>query len=457
MQSQSQNQLHRKRTQLWSSDKEKELQIKFLFGMMSARKADLATALTIVRSEDFDYHLRPVFDVLYERLSEGKDVSWEAMLSEEPKQVLIGVFSSKAEVLHYVSEGYLSAQLPEKSLLVREAAIRRNLIQTMQNRIMELEAGLDVFDTMSCIEREVADMYPTDVRGGLVDVGTLLYKEIERALMPQDEKESGYIRTGFRSIDALTFGFMPGEFIFIGARPGMGKTGFGISLSINLAKGNVPHVFFSVEMTKEQIVRRYLSQVTGIPVTDLAYNQISVAGQELFEAKNKSFIKLNSMLSLDDSSGATTEYIRQRVKQLIAEKGIKFVIVDYLQKMTPLGKHGNREQEISQISGGLARIAKDCNIPVLAFGQLNREVERRTDKRPTLSDIRDSGSVEQDAHRVGFLYRPEKYEIETTDDGISTAGLAELDWQKTRDGATGVCRLRFDDQLTRFGDYVHSF
>jgi len=424
---------------------------------MQAKPDDITKALAVLREEDFDDACRPLWSLITERFEKGLDIGLTALLDTDPKNTLMEIYQSKATITLMYGQGYLSATLFHKALYVRELSIKRHLVQTLTGHVMGLEAGNDVFDSMSSIEQDVAALYPADVRGGLVDVGTIVLSEIDKASLSRQEKEKGYIRTGFYEIDERIGGYMPGEFIVIGARPGMGKTGFGVSSSINLSRDGVPHAFFSVEMTKEQIGRRYVSQLAGIPVTRLAYATLTDAERQRMEDVAPNFIELNKYLQLDDASDATVTYIRNRTKQLIGDHGIKMIIVDYLQKMPTTGKTNSREQEVSALSGGLAKIAKDCNIVVMAFVQLNRGVEGRPDKRPSLADIRDSGSVEQDAHRVGFIYRPSYYGIEDMGDGTPSKGRAEIDWQKTRDGATGICRLAFDDELTRFRDLYEGF
>jgi replicative DNA helicase len=203
-------------------------------------------------------------------------------------------------------------------------------------------------------------------------------------------------------------------------------------------------------MTKEQLTRRYISQITGVPVTTLSFGELNERQRDAVENSTDMIVRLNSLLSIDDSSDATPTYIRNRTKQLVAERGIKMIIVDYLQKLPSGNKFQSREQEVSYLSGQLAKIAKDCNIVVMAFVQLNRTVESRTDKRPSLADIRDSGSVEQDAHKVAFIYRPEYYQLDAFENGEPAAGKSDIDWQKNRDGSVGRCTLCFDDKLTRF-------
>jgi replicative DNA helicase len=422
----------------WTSDSARNAARALLFGFTLGRAEDISKALAVVSGEHFPEDLRPIYEVIVERFEQGKSIEVRHLIDEEPR--FNQCFLSRADIAIAESEAEMSSLLFHKALYVREQYIKDSMVTMMSDKVMRLEAGEDVFDIMLETEQEVASLYPTDIQGGLVDVGTIVFNEINNAFMPREEKEKLYLKSGFESVDDRIKGFMPGEFVIIGARPGMGKTGFGVSLSLNLVRQNVPHAFFEVEMTKEQLTRRYISQLTGVPVTTLSFGDMNKV------------LRLNSLLSIDDSSEATPTYIRNRTKQLIAERGIKLVIVDYLQKLPSGGKFQSREQEVSYLSGQLAKLAKDCNIVVVAFVQLNRTVEGRQDKRPSLADIRDSGSVEQDAHKVAFLYRPEYYNVLEFENGEDAAGMAELDWQKNRDGNIGKCRMCFDDKLTRFRD-----
>lgn len=409
---------------------------------------DVAKAMAVVKPEHVPEDYRPIYEAIVERMEKGEPVDIKILIDEEPR--VTACFESKADVLEAAATAEISALLFQRACYVREQYIKDSMQLLLTDYNMKLEVGEDVFDTMKALEQEVGSLYPTDIQGGLVDVGEIVMNEIGNAFMPRDVKDKLYMRTGFREIDERIKGFMPGEFVVIGARPGMGKTGFGVSLSLNLVKQGIPHAFFEVEMTKEQLTRRYISQITGVPVTTLSFGELNERQRDAVENSTDMIVRLNSLLSIDDSSDATPTYIRNRTKQLVAERGIKMIIVDYLQKLPSGNKFQSREQEVSYLSGQLAKIAKDCNIVVMAFVQLNRTVESRTDKRPSLADIRDSGSVEQDAHKVAFIYRPEYYQLDAFENGEPAAGKSDIDWQKNRDGSVGRCTLCFDDKLTRF-------
>lgn len=441
---------HQKSSRPWTSDSARNAARALLFGFTVGRAEDISKALAVVSGEHFPEELRPIYEVIVDRFEQGKSIEVKHLIDEEPR--FNQCFLTRAEIAIAESEAELSSLLFHRALYVREQYIKDSMVTMMSDKVMRLEAGEDVFDIMLETEQEVASLYPADIQGGLVDVGTIVFNEINNAFMPREEKEKLYLKSGFESIDERIKGFMPGEFVIIGARPGMGKTGFGVSLSLNLVRQNVPHAFFEVEMTKEQLTRRYISQLTGVPVTTLSFGDMNPRQREAVEGSYNKVIRLNSLLSIDDSSEATPIYIRNRTKQLIAERGIKLVIVDYLQKLPSGGKFQSREQEVSYLSGQLAKLAKDCNIVVVAFVQLNRTVEGRQDKRPSLADIRDSGSIEQDAHKVAFLYRPEYYNVLQFENGEDATGMAEIDWQKNRDGNIGRSRMCFDDKLTRFRD-----
>lgn len=434
----------------WTSESARNAARAVLFGLTIGRADDVAKAMAVLSGEHFPEDMRPIYDIIKRRIEAGKSIEVRHLIDEEIDFNLC--FKSRADIAIAESEAELSSLLFERALYVREQYIKNSMVTMMSEQIMKLEGGEDVFDIMMATEQEIGALYPTDIQGGLVDVGTIVMSEINNAFMNRTEKEGLYLKTGFADIDAKINGFMPGEFVIVGARPGMGKTGFGVSLSLNLVRKGIPHAFFEVEMTKEQLTRRYISQLTGVPVTTLSFGEMSPKQREAVEGSFNKVIRLNSLLSIDDSSEATPIYIRNRTKQLIAERGIKLIIVDYLQKLPSGNKFSSREQEVSYLSGQLAKLAKDCNIVVVAFVQLNRTVEGRQDKRPSLADIRDSGSVEQDAHKVGFIYRPEYYNIQQFETGEDALGKADIDWQKNRDGSIGRCTLCFDDKLTRFRD-----
>jgi replicative DNA helicase len=263
-----------------------------------------------------------------------------------------------------------------------------------------------------------------------------------------DKKEAiTGVPTGFKELDNLTSGFQPGDLIIIGGRPGMGKTSFALNIAQHTAiHMRVPVAVFSLEMSKEQLVMRMLCSESMV---DSSRVRKGFIGREDWPKLTNAAGRLaDAPIFIDDSSAVTVLEIRAKARRLKKEHGgLSLIVVDYLQLMRSRGNFERREQEISDISRSLKGLAKELKVPVVALSQLNRSVESRQDKIPSLADLRESGAIEQDADLIMFLYRAELYNKQ------ATKGLAELHVAKHRSGPTDMIKLSFIASCTRFYDY----
>ncbi|GAB0058631.1 Replicative DNA helicase [Candidatus Magnetaquicoccaceae bacterium FCR-1] len=274
-----------------------------------------------------------------------------------------------------------------------------------------------------------------------------IFERLER-LMSRQDLVTG-VPTGFTDLDRLLSGLQRSDLLILAGRPAMGKTSLVMNMAANAALDHqTPVAVFSLEMSKEQLTTRMLASTARVDaqglrtgrIRDEDYNKLVHAAQDLSRAP----------LFIDDSPDLTIMSLRAKARRLKREQGIRLLIVDYLQLMQADGDMENRVQEISQISRGLKGLAKELDIPVLALSQLSRKVEERPNKRPILSDLRESGSIEQDADIVLFVYREEVYK----ENDPSLAGLAEVIIAKQRNGPTGTARLTFSKQFTRFDNHA---
>ncbi|MBF0165212.1 MAG: replicative DNA helicase [Magnetococcales bacterium] len=287
-------------------------------------------------------------------------------------------------------------------------------------------------------------------RSNYTEIKTILppiFERLER-LMSRQDLVTG-VPTGFTDLDRLLSGLQRSDLLILAGRPAMGKTSLVMNMAANAALDHqAPVAVFSLEMSKEQLTTRMLASTARVDaqglrtgrIRDEDYNKLVHAAQDLSRAP----------LFIDDSPDLTIMSLRAKARRLKREQGIQLLIVDYLQLMQADGDMENRVQEISQISRGLKGLAKELNIPVLALSQLSRKVEERPNKRPILSDLRESGSIEQDADIVLFVYREEVYK----ENDPSLAGLAEVIIAKQRNGPTGTARLTFSKQFTRFDNHA---
>jgi replicative DNA helicase len=254
------------------------------------------------------------------------------------------------------------------------------------------------------------------------------------------------VPTGFHDLDMMTAGFQPSDLVIVAGRPAMGKTSLALNIAVNAAKQTKrPAIVFSLEMSKEQIVRRMLCSEGHVDASKMRNNTLDAQKDwpRLIEAAN---VLSQTEIYVDDSSPMTPIEIRSKSRRLASEKGLSLVIVDYLQLMHSGGRRIDiREQEISEISRTLKALSKELNVPVIALSQLNRGVESRPDKRPMMSDLRESGAIEQDADLILFVYRDEVYHDDTQD-----RGLAEIIIGKQRSGPVGMVKVRFFNQYTLF-------
>ncbi len=256
--------------------------------------------------------------------------------------------------------------------------------------------------------------------------------------------------THFKEIDAEIGGFSPGEFVVLGGRPAMGKTQFLVNLAMNFSR-EIGVLYFSFDLTKETITKRFISCMTHIPMSNLMQQNLS---KEMNEKVQKAATKIHQYkLFLNDTCHNSTDAFRAMCKKHIEENKVKIIFVDYLQLMSSRRFSRNREMEISQISRELKMIANDYNVCVIASSQLSRSVETRGgDKRPMLSDLRESGAIEQDADKVLFIYRPEYYGLTHDEDGESNSNKVEIIVAKNRNGALGNAKLKKDTYCTHFSD-----
>src|SRR6056300_113305 len=354
-----------------------------------------------------------------------------------------------------------SAHIEFHARIILQKFIQRSLIK-ISNEIIEdsYDETKDVFDLLDKAESKLYEVTQGNIKRAAETAQNLVIqakKKIED--ISKREGLSG-VSTGFEKLDKLTSGWQPSDLIIIAARPGMGKTALTLSMARNMAVGqNIPVAFFSLEMSSVQLITRLISSETGLSSEKLRTGKLEKHEWEQLNVKVKDLEK--APLFIDDTPSLSIFDLRAKARRLSSQHGIKLIMIDYLQLMTGGSSHGgNREQEISMISRNLKALAKELNVPVIALSQLSRAVETRGgSKRPLLSDLRESGAIEQDADIVSFIYRPEYYKIEEWDDEqqTPTEGQAELIIAKHRNGGLDNIRLKFIGSLGKFENLDDSF
>lgn len=337
---------------------------------------------------------------------------------------------------------------------LQELAIKREII-TLAAQVEDLAYSpqSDGFEVLNMIQSKM-NILTKGIDNGRTKHISVIMKECFELMTASMHKEGiTGVKTGFSSVDEITGGWQPQDLIIMAGRPGMGKTALVVSMARNMAlMFNQPVALFSLEMSDRQLVNRIIAGETQHSANQL--NRGAIQDYELERILNLTAPLHGCPLYIDDTAGLSIVAFRTKAFRLVAEFGVKCIIVDYLQLMKAETK-GNREQEISEISRTLKMVAKELNIPIIALSQLSRGVESRGgDKRPMLSDLRESGAIEQDADIVTFIYRPEYYNITEDENGNSTRGTAEFIFAKHRSGSLGPVVLKFESKFAKFSDFV---
>ncbi|MFH1068946.1 MAG: replicative DNA helicase [Candidatus Glassbacteria bacterium] len=348
-----------------------------------------------------------------------------------------------------------SANVVFHARIVREKAMLRRLIESCTSIVRESYEPVEDVDRMiDQAEERIFQIQDFRLKEGFAEVKTIIHEIISdlEARSQSGEKMTG-LPSGFRDLDELTVGFQRSDLVVVAGRPSMGKTAFCLNVALSLALGTrehpepVPVAIFSLEMSKSQLVQRLLCSQAKVTInkmrraklTDLEWHNLTQAASRLFEAP----------IFIDDTPAISVLEMRAKARRLHKKENIGMLIVDYMQLMHSAGRIESRQQEVSLISRSLKALAKELIIPVVAISQLSRAVEGRTDQRPKLADLRESGAIEQDADLVLFIYRPEQAGLAELD-GRSTEGLAQVILEKNRNGPTGTRDLLFVKEYTTF-------
>lgn len=351
-----------------------------------------------------------------------------------------------------------ASNIESHSRIITEMYMRRELIKvSMEVQDLSYNGEEDVFLTTDKALVKIDSLVNGNVKGGFQHLSKGLTDTVELMFSNRELEITGE-PTGLKALDKVTGGWQKTELIIIAARPGMGKTALVVTCIKNAAELGVPVGLFSLEMSTNKVVRRLISSDSGIPLEKVIKPK-SLNNYE-WDRVAESQERLSKLpIYIDDTIGLNLMELRSKATRLVLEFGVRILVVDYLQLMSDSRSDGNREAEISRISRSLKALAKDLDIPVIALSQLSRSVESRGgEKRPLLSDLRESGSIEQDADMVLFLYRPEYYNVTTGNnlegEEISLLGQAEIIIGKHREGALGSLYLKFIGHLTKFEDNI---
>ena len=350
-----------------------------------------------------------------------------------------------------------SAHIEYHAHILAQKFLARQLIQFAS--MIETDAfdeTVDVDDLMQKAEGALFEISQKNMLQDYVQIDTIV-DQAHQLLLQAANREGGLtgVPSGFRKLDDITAGWQPSDLIIIAGRPAMGKTSFALSIAKNIAVDyRKPIAFFSLEMNNVQLVNRLISNVCSIPGNKILNGQLTPDEWERFDSNIRKM--QGAPIYVDDTPGLSIFELRTKARRLVREHNIEVLMIDYLQLMNANGMRFNsRQEEVSTISRSLKSLAKELNIPVLALSQLSRAVEQREGvegKRPQLSDLRESGAIEQDADMVLFVHRPEYYHILQDEKGNDLHGMAQIIIAKHRKGATGDVLLNFRGEYTRFAN-----
>lgn len=407
----------------------------------------------------YDRKNKVIFESMISLFESNEPIDTVSLYEELSKNGKIDSAGGPAYISKIAQDVSSAANVDYHSKVILEKWILRKLISSSMDIATEAYSGNeDVFDILDSAESKIFEITEAGLKESYKSMDRAVREAIEHIEAIHSKNISSFsVPTGFFGLDELLGGFQKSDLIIVAARPSMGKTAFALSAARNSAvEHNVPIAIFSLEMATIQLVTRLICAEARINAHSVRTGKFKAEdGPRISRTAHK---LSQAPIYIDDTPGQTVLEIRAKARRLKSEKNIGLVIIDYLQLMSSSTRMDSREREISLISRSLKSLAKELNVPVIALSQLNRAVETRTDKRPQLSDLRESGSIEQDADVVVFLNRPEYYGITQFADGESTEGIAEIIVGKQRNGPTGDIKLKFIKEFARFEnlDVFHS-
>lgn len=355
---------------------------------------------------------------------------------------------------------YSSANLEFHASIVAQKYLARRLITFAANvETKAYDETNDIEDLLQETESSLFDISQNQLKREVTHVDPVINMALEQ-IQSAANNEGGLsgLQTGYRDLDKITSGWQNSDLIIIAARPAMGKTAFVLSMAKNMAVDyNEPIAIFTLEMSNVQLIKRLISNVASLEGEKIKSGRLTPDEEDRLNSRIRNIY--GAPLYLDETPGLSISELRTKARRLVREKGVKMIMIDYLQLMNATGmKLGSREQEVSTISRSLKALAKELNIPIIALSQLNRSTESREDKRPVLSDLRESGAIEQDADIVCFIHRPEYYTRSAQDsEGNNIKGLAYLIVAKHRSGAVGDVKLHFVSKFAKFENWEEGY
>lgn len=429
-----------------------------VLGALMLEKDALSLVIDILDTESF-YHEKHqrVYNAIKALFSKSEPIDIRTVANQLRSTGELELVGGAFFITQLTNKVHSAGNIEYHARIIAQYAIKRQLIKIgAEIQKDAYEDTNDVFDLLDSTEQRLFEISESNIKrnfSSLTDILGQAMQELEERRNHEDGLTG--VPSGFTKLDNLTSGWQMSDLIIIAARPAMGKTAFILSMLRNASVDHErPVAIFSLEMSSVQMVNRLISAEAEIEAEKIKKGNLQE--HEYIQMHNKIGRLTNASIFIDDTPAISVLELRAKCRRLKSQHDIQLVVIDYLQLMTGENQGnknaGNREQEIAQISRALKNLAKELNVPVIALSQLSRAVELRTDKRPQLSDLRESGSIEQDADMVLFLYRPEYYGLTEDMEGNPTTGTAEIILAKHRNGPVDTVTLRYVNKFTKFQD-----
>ena len=430
---------------------------KSILGALILEQDTILDVINILSVDNFyTFANREVYRAILTLFESHCPIDIMTVINQLKKNGVLEQIGGESYVVSLIERVVSGANIQYHSFLILEYSIKRELIKISNEIIKQsFDPTIDVFNLIDNAEQKMFDVSSKNIKRNYSDIKTLLNETIQNIESKKNNKDGiTGIPSGFSGLDSLTSGWQKSDLVIIAARPGMGKTAFTLSLVRNAAVDhNIPVALFSLEMSSVQLVSRLISAESELDASKI--NKGLLENYELEQLKHKTKLISNAPIFIDDTPGLSIFELRTKCRKLKMQHNIQMIVIDYLQLLTSDSNKStfNREQEISYISRSLKNLAKELDVPIITPSQLSRAVETRGgDKRPMLSDLRESGAIEQDADIVMFLYRPEYYGLFEDDNDFNVKGLTEVIIAKHRNGPLDTAYIKFINKYVKFID-----
>ncbi|PMC81983.1 replicative DNA helicase [Anaerococcus hydrogenalis] len=421
-----------------------------IIGCILKKSETIDQAIQLVKPYEFyDSRCQRIYKTLVNMYQKDIKIDEVSLISKLKSENILTEVGGEEFIVEITLSSFYTPNMDQYCENVKEKALLRALITACDDIVgKSYEQKKDAKEVIEMAESRIFEISQKNLDNGLVRVSETMDETIKQLeLLSLNEGKITGVTTGISSVDDKLSGLQSSQLILLAARPAMGKTALGLTMAWNAANTGKSVAFFSLEMSTYQLNQRLISMVSMIDLEKIITGNLEA--DEWIEIINAITKIKEKEIYVDETAGITLSELRSKCKRLKAEEGLDLIVIDYLQLMTGEGRFDNRQQEIAQISRGLKSLSKEINCPVLSLAQLSREADKRSDHKPILSDLRESGAIEQDADVVMLLYREDYY------DEDDNPNVAKVILAKHRNGPTGLMELFFHKQCTTFRDLSH--